>query len=205
MTDKIQYGFYVDTSKCTGCKTCQIACKDRSDLPLGVKWRRVYEYGGGAWSDNGDGTLNQSVFAHYVSLGCNHCSHPVCVKACPTGAMHKRSSDGLVHVDAAICVGCHSCARACPYDAPQFDSERGVMTKCDGCYDRLKQGKKPSCVESCPLRTLEFGPIEELRARHGDNADIQPLPDSSITSPNLVITVNRAAQPGGRVLNEFEV
>ena len=205
MTEATQYGFFIDTTKCTGCKTCHVACKDRSDLPLGVKWRRVYEYGGGSWSDNGDGSFAQNVFSYYTSIGCNHCSNPVCVKACPTGAMHKRKSDGLVHVDASICVGCQSCSRACPYDAPQFDSERGVMTKCDGCYDRLKQGLSPSCVASCPLRALEFGPIEELRAKHGDNADIQPLPSSSVTSPNLVIKVNRNAQADGRILNEFEV
>ncbi|ABV36016.1 4Fe-4S ferredoxin, iron-sulfur binding domain protein [Shewanella sediminis HAW-EB3] len=205
MTDKIQYGFFVDTTKCTGCKTCQVACKDRSDLSLGVKWRRVYEYGGGSWTENEDGTFNNNVFAHYTSISCNHCSHPVCVKACPTGACHKRKSDGLVHIEASLCVGCQSCSRACPYDAPQFDSERGVMTKCDGCYDRLEQGLNPTCVDSCPLRALEFGPIDELRNKHGDNADIQPLPSSDITSPNLIIKVNRNAQPGGEILNEFEV
>jgi len=205
MTDKIQYGFFVDTTKCTGCKTCQVACKDRSDLDLGVKWRRVYEYGGGSWTENADGTYGNNVFAHYTSISCNHCSHPVCVKACPTGACHKRKSDGLVHIEANLCVGCQSCSRACPYDAPQFDSERGVMTKCDGCFERLEKGLNPTCVDSCPLRALEFGPIDELRKKHGDNADIQPLPSSDITSPNLIIKVNRNAQPGGKILNEFEV
>lgn len=205
MTDAVQYGFFIDTTKCTGCKTCHVACKDRSDTPLGVKWRRVYEYGGGNWSPNGDGSFGNGVFAYYASVACNHCSDPVCVKACPTAAMHKRKSDGFVHVDQSICIGCQSCSRACPYDAPQFDSERGVMTKCDGCFDRVAEGKLPSCVESCPLRALEFGPIAELRAKYGDNANIQPLPDSSITAPNIVIKMNRLAQAGGRILNEFEV
>ncbi len=56
---------------------------------------------------------------------------------------------------------------ACPYGAPQYNAEKGHMTKCDGCYSRVAEGKQPICVESCPLRALEFGPIEELRQKHG--------------------------------------
>ncbi|MGI2172361.1 DMSO/selenate family reductase complex B subunit [Shewanella sp. MF05960] len=205
MSTKIQYGFFIDTTKCTGCKTCHIACKDRSDLPLNVKWRRVYEYGGGNWSKNADGSYEQNVFNYYASISCNHCSNPVCVKACPTGACYKRRSDGLVHIEASLCIGCQSCARACPYDAPQFDSERGVMTKCDGCFERLEQGLNPSCVDSCPLRALEFGEIDQLRAKYGEIADIHPLPSSSVTNPNLIIKVHNKSQGGGSILNDFEV
>ncbi len=186
-----QYGFFIDTEKCTGCKTCHVSCKDRKDLPIDVKWRRVYEYGGGDWMENGDGTFEQSVFSYYLSIGCNHCSNPVCVSACPTASMHKRSLDGIVQVDPSLCIACHACAKACPYDAPQFDAVKGVMTKCDGCSDRIEDGKGAICVESCPLRALEFAPIDELREKYGDNADISGLPDSSITEPNLVVKKNR--------------
>ncbi|ADN76163.1 dimethylsulfoxide reductase, chain B [Ferrimonas balearica DSM 9799] len=205
MNEPKQYGFYIDTTKCTGCKTCHVSCKDRSDLPKGLKWRRVYEYGGGSWQENGDGTVEQNVYSYYVSIGCNHCDNPVCVEVCPVGSMHKRRSDGLVHVDPAVCIGCEACAFACPYDAPQFDRERGIMTKCDGCYERLAVGRKPICVECCPLRAMDFGPMDELRARYGAIADINPLPSSTITKPNLCIKQNRNAQDGGDVLNEFEV
>lgn len=225
MSNDTQYGFYFDSSKCTGCKTCHIACKDRmvgltrskddvanagvADLP-GMLWRRVYEYGGGAWSQNGDNSYNQDVFAYYASLGCNHCSEPVCVKACPTGAMHKRQQDGLVLVEESLCIGCQSCSRACPYDAPQIDAARKVMTKCDGCLDRLKQGKKPICVEGCPLRALDFDTMENLRARYGDgDGHFAPLPSASITHPNLIVKAPRRAQASGsaagRILNVREV
>ncbi|GGI87256.1 DMSO/selenate family reductase complex B subunit [Shewanella gelidii] len=211
MSNNVQYGFYVDASKCTGCKTCQIACKDRKDLPVGVNWRRVYEYGGGQWTENGDGSINQDVFAYYKSIGCNHCNEPVCVKACPTGAMHKRKEDGLVHIASELCIGCESCARACPYDAPQIDSARKVMTKCDGCFERLAEGMKPSCVESCPMRAIDFGTMDELQAKYPDAVapNIAPLPVSSITSPNLLVKPNRHARPSGdsdgMVLNWAEV
>lgn len=201
-----QFGFFIDTEKCTGCKTCHVSCKDRKDLPLDVKWRRVYEYGGGDWVENQDGTFDQSVFSYYLSIGCNHCSNPVCVEACPTAAMHKRSLDGIVQVDPALCIACHACAKACPYDAPQFDTAKGVMTKCDGCSDRIEDGKGAICVESCPLRALEFAPIDELREKYGDNADINGLPDSSITEPNLVVKKNRNAdRDGGEFWNFAEV
>ncbi|MCG9745962.1 MULTISPECIES: DMSO/selenate family reductase complex B subunit [Shewanella] len=225
MTQETQLGFYFDSSKCTGCKTCHIACKDRmvgktrsqddvvragvSALP-GMLWRRVYEYGGGSWAQNGDNSYEQDVFAYYASIGCNHCSEPVCVKACPTGAMHKRKEDGLVLVQESLCIGCESCSRACPYDAPQIDVERKVMTKCDGCLDRLKEGKKPICVEGCPLRALDFDTMENLRAKYGEgDGHFAPLPSPSITSPNLIVKAAKKAQPSGagngRILNIREV
>ncbi|SHI03401.1 DMSO/selenate family reductase complex B subunit [Ferrimonas marina] len=205
MTDKTQYGFFVDTTKCTGCKTCHVACKDRKDLAKDVKWRRVYEYGGGSWSENADGTVEQDVYSYYVSISCNHCTNPVCMDDCPTGAIYKRREDGLVVIDGGVCIGCGRCAKKCPYDAPQLDRTRGVMTKCDGCYERIEMGRKPICVESCPLRAMDFGPIDELRSKYGTNADINPLPSSGETQPNLVIKKNRNAQAGGEVLNWFEV
>lgn len=78
-----QYGFFVDSTKCTGCKTCQISCKDEKNLELGPKLRRVYEYGGGSWTQQGNLWV-QNVFNYYLSIACNHCSSPTCVTGCPT-------------------------------------------------------------------------------------------------------------------------
>lgn len=191
-----QLGFYVDSSKCTGCKTCQIACKDNKDLDIGPKLRRVYEYGGGSWVKSGN-TWKQSVFNYYLSISCNHCSNPTCVAGCPTGAMHKREQDGLVVVDQEKCVGCRYCEMRCPYGAPQFDEAQKVMTKCDGCFDRVAQGQQPVCVDSCPQRALEFGDIEELRAKYGNKNEIAPLPDSRLTSPNLIVRAHPDGRPSG--------
>ena len=191
-----QYGFHIDSAKCTGCKTCQLACKDYKDLPIDVNFRRVYEYTGGTWQANGE-TWTNDVFAYYLSISCNHCEDPACTRVCPTGAMHKRDQDGLVAVNEDICIGCKSCRMACPYDAPQYDPRKGVMTKCNGCYERLAEGMKPICVESCPLRALDFGPIEELRAKYGVLAAVAPLPEATFTKPSIVITPNPNARPTG--------
>ncbi|SHH74374.1 DMSO/selenate family reductase complex B subunit [Ferrimonas marina] len=204
-----QYGFYIDTSKCTGCKTCQIACKDKNDLPVGVNYRRVYEYGGGGYRVNDDNSIEvQDVYAYYTSISCNHCSKPACVKVCPTGAMHKRRKDGLVLVDKEACMACGRCHQACPYDAPQMDFEAGHMTKCDGCHERIAEGRLPVCVESCPMRALDFAPMSVLKARYPDTTELAPLPKHSLTEPNLLIKGNkhqRASGAGdGEVLNWAE-
>ena len=71
------------------------------------------------------------------------------------------------------------------------------MTKCDGCYDRVAEGKKPICVESCPLRALDFGPIEELREKHGQLAAVAPLPSAHFTRPSIAIKPNANSRPCG--------
>ena len=192
-----QYGFYFDSSACMGCKTCQIACKDKNDLPVGVNWRRVVQYGGGGWVPQGKLFVQSNTFVYSLSIACNHCENPACVNACPTTAMTKRD-DGIVVVNADQCVGCRYCQWACPYGAPQFDQAKGVMTKCNLCQDLLAQGQNPACVDACPQRALDFGDIAELRAKYGNVDAIEPLPVASLTQPHLVITPHRNAQPTGK-------
>ena len=113
-----------------------------------MNFRKVHEYAGGNWKQAADGSWAQDVFGYYVSLGCNHCSDPACVKVCPTKAHHKRAEDGLVVIDATKCIGCGLCAQACPYHAPVLDETAHKMRKCDACLDRLQRGLQPICVEA---------------------------------------------------------
>ncbi|MGA4506970.1 DMSO/selenate family reductase complex B subunit [Propionibacteriaceae bacterium G1746] len=190
-----QLGFSFDQSKCTGCKACQIACKDKNDLPVGVTWRRVAEYTGGGWTTHADGSASQDVYSYYTSISCNHCEDAICMEVCPSTAM-RRGDNGIVYVDADVCIGCKYCAMACPYSAPQFDAEAGVMTKCDFCMDRVAEGGEPACVASCPTRALGFGEIVDLR-KTGNGANVAPLPDPDITHPNLVVVPHPKAKPAG--------
>mgnify|MGYP000171342566 CR=1 FL=1 len=182
-----QLGFFVDVSKCTGCRTCMVACKDGHNGATGMNYRHVVEHAEGTWQKTPSGAWTQNVLAYYVSTSCQHCSNPSCVKVCPTGAHHKRTEDGLVVIDQSKCIGCGSCAKACPYGAPVLNTTTHKMEKCDGCLNRLDNGKMPLCVESCPQRALDFGEISELRARYGKLADITPLPSSTLTTPSLVV------------------
>ncbi len=195
-----QLAFYFDQSACTGCKACQIACKDKNDLPVGISWRHVLFYGGGSWNNHptrGDLVVQNGIFAYALSKACMHCENPACVKACPAGAMTKRA-DGVVLVNSDICIGCRYCEWACPYGAPQFNEKKGVMTKCTFCEDLLAQGQNPACVDACPMRALEVGELSELRAKYGSDNAIEPLPPAGITAPALVMTPHKHAQPSGK-------
>lgn len=181
-----RYGFYLDTAACTGCKACQISCKDKNQLPVGVLWRRVIEVSGGSWQAR-QGAWFNSVRAYFVSSACMHCENPICVEVCPTQAMYQRE-DGIVLIDEERCIGCRYCEMACPYKAPQFDCAKGVMTKCDFCYDLLDQDEPPACVSACQMRVLHYGDLSDIRARYGQANDIYPLSDPGLTRPAIVFT-----------------
>ena len=199
-----QLGFYVNLANCTGCKACEIACKDRKDLPLGVRWRRVYEYGGGEWVQDGDQLVPNGVFSYFVSTACMHCAKPICLELCTSSAMQKRE-DGIVVINTEQCIGCRYCSWACPYGAPQFNEEAGVMSKCDMCVELQAKGENPACVDACPYRALEYGEISELRAKYGNLTDPAPMPDPSLTGPSIVYTPHKDTRTtgvgGGQVLN----
>lgn len=204
-----QLGFYVDIARCTGCKACQVACKDKSNLPIGVRWRRVFQYEGGEWVQQQDGQMvPSSVYAYFVSSACAHCESPICAEVCPSKAITKRE-DGIVLIDYDKCIGCRYCSWACPYGAPQFDEDAGVMTKCNMCYDLVDQGERPACVEACPYRAMDFGPIDELQQKYGSFADPAPLPDPSITKPAAIYNPNRMTKSSnnadGRLMNIEEL
>jgi Fe-S-cluster-containing hydrogenase components 1 len=83
------------------------------------------------------------------------------------------------------------------------------MSKCDLCYDYRQDGQDPACVAACPSRALDWGPIDELREEHGNQAGIAPLPDPSLTQPHLVIHPHRDAQQWdegtGHIANPKEI
>ncbi len=178
-------GFYVDIQRCIGCKTCQVACKDRRDLQqAGPRPRRVDTYECGTYPEVG---------LFHLSLGCNHCENPACVEGCPTGAMHK-ADDGTVVYDSDLCVYCRNCILMCPYGAPQEDDEHKAIAKCDACKALRDAGRNPVCVDACPMRAIEFGDMDELRAAHGDAVNELPcMPSASITNPNVLLGASPAA------------
>jgi anaerobic dimethyl sulfoxide reductase subunit B (iron-sulfur subunit) len=196
--------FYFDASACGDCKACQIACKDKNDLPVGILWRRVFQYGGGGWIPQENVLVPNNVFAYSISTACMHCQDPVCRDICPTSAISKRN-DGVVLINQEKCIGCRYCQWACPYGAPVFDENKGVMTKCTFCEDLLAKGENPACVDACVTRALDFGDLDELRAKYGDIDAIEPLPSSDYTHPAVVITPHKNAQMSGtgtgRILN----
>lgn len=191
-----QLAFYVDMASCTGCKACQVACKDKNNLPAGNKWRRVFQYEGGEWIEQDGQMVPSSVYAYFVSSACMHCANPICAQVCPAGAISK-NADGMVLIDQDKCIGCRYCSWACPYGAPQFNEEKGVMSKCTMCVDLVSKGENPACVDGCPYRALEFGELSDLQAKHGTFNAPAPLPDPSITHPSVVYGPNKVTKSSG--------
>ncbi len=197
---KTQLAFHINSSICTGCKACQIACNDKNNLPVGLKWRKVVQYGSGSWQSHptqpGVYTPN-NIYAYTVAFACNHCEKPICVEVCPTQAMHKRD-DGVVLIDAEKCIGCRYCEWACPYGEPQFNETVGKMTKCNFCEDLLAKGENPACVDACVMRAIEFGEIGEMRSKFGTVSAVEPLPEANVTFPSVVITPHKHSQVSGQ-------
>ncbi|MBI2867739.1 MAG: 4Fe-4S dicluster domain-containing protein [Chloroflexi bacterium] len=162
----MQLAFYFDQTRCHGCYACVVACKDWHDVPAGpASWRRVI-------------TIERGVFptplVAFLTTSCYHCADPACASACPANAIRKRQQDGVVVVNKDACVGggCRLCLDACPYGAPQFAGGNDAkLQMCNFCVDRWHVGQKPLCVNSCPTRALDSGPIDELRRRYGETRE----------------------------------
>jgi anaerobic dimethyl sulfoxide reductase subunit B (iron-sulfur subunit) len=182
----MQYGFYVDQTRCTGCFTCVVACRDWHDVPAGpASWLRVKTIEKGTYPD---------LFVAFLPLMCYHCQQPACIPVCPAGAITKRVEDGIVVVDSDMCLGagCQLCLEACPYDAPQFGSEENAkMEKCNFCVDRWVDGKKPACVDACPMWAMDAGPLDELRAKYGNVTDSEGFIYSKDLVPSVIFKPKR--------------
>jgi anaerobic dimethyl sulfoxide reductase subunit B (iron-sulfur subunit) len=158
---KKQYGISFEADNCLKCWSCEVACKQWHEIKAGgIKLRKVLEVTSGTFPE---------VKRTFLSVSCRQCARPPCAAACPTGAISKRIEDGIVVVDAQKCIGCRTCLDTCPFGVPQF-AEDGTMVKCEMCLDRLEQGRRPICVETCPTRALRWGTIEELSNLAGNKA-----------------------------------
>ncbi len=152
-----EYAILFEEEHCIECRGCVVACKSWRQVPLGIAWRRV----GRIWR----GAYPQVTMAS-VSIGCMHCVDAPCVAVCPAEAIAKGADDGIVRVDQAKCVGCHSCEAACPFGAPQFGPD-DTMQKCDLCADTVDHAtEEPPCVATCPTNALRLVRVPvETKAR----------------------------------------
>src|SRR5258706_13366562 len=170
-------GFFTDTTLCIGCKACEVACKQWTQLPAdGYKftsfsydntvklsattWRHV------AFVEQtrpADGT-GKMVDWLMMSDVCKHCTHAGCMEACPTGAII-RNEFGDIYIQPDICNGCGYCVPACPFGVPERSDDTGLASKCTLCYDRQKDGMEPACAKACPTDSILFGDLDELQQR----------------------------------------
>ncbi|MDH5181881.1 MAG: dimethyl sulfoxide reductase anchor subunit [Gammaproteobacteria bacterium] len=172
-----QHGFYFNADNCISCHACESACSEKNNLPPYLAYRAVGYVEGGSWPNYT--RLN-------ISMACNHCDNPVCLKGCPTRAYTKFAEYGAVLQDPDICFGCGYCTWVCPYNAPQLDMKKGHVHKCNMCVDRLEAGLKPACASACLAGALDFGVIETMpENRMQLQTQIPGFPTPAITHPNI--------------------
>ena len=175
-------GFFTDTSVCIGCKACEVACKEWNQVPedglslTGMSYDNTVGLSADSWRhvafieqrepESGD-------FRWLMSSDvCKHCTHAACLDVCPTGALF-RTEFGTVVVQEDVCNGCGYCIPACPYGVINRREDDGRAFKCTMCYDRIGDGLEPACAKACPTESIQFGPLDELRARaQGRVADL---------------------------------
>ena len=198
-----QWAMVIDMKKCweqqkkEPCRACIEVCHKIHNVPSipdpkrEVKWIWLEEYEH-AFPDQAHEYAPDVLEDKLFLVLCNHCTHPPCVRVCPTKATFKRSQDGIVMMDFHRCIGCRYCMAACPFGSrsfnwgdprpyikeinPEFPTRtRGVVEKCDFCAERIDVGKIPACVEACKAKALVFGDL-------GDpNSEVRRLLETNFT------------------------
>ena len=188
LPDRTEMAFFTDTSICSGCKSCEVACKQWNMLKTtNIKWSgdsydNTRELSSENWrhvkfierfdeKNETDKLAPQSMDAllnepkqgqwFFMSDQCKHCQESPCQEACPTGAII-RNEFGGIYYQTDICMGCRMCVAGCPFGVPEVSDETGHSMKCAECYDRLRDGLKPACATACPTSAIQFGPREEM-------------------------------------------
>lgn len=162
---------FVDTSKCTGCKACSVACKEWNELPA-EKTRLVTSYQTQTNFTTKTWTYmtfiekyeNQKMNWLMRKAQCFHCADPACMKACSSSAITQTES-GYVLIDQEKCIGCGYCVENCPFGVPKVDQVKKKSYKCTGCIDRVENNLLPACVHTCQPGALGFGERETVLAQ----------------------------------------
>jgi molybdopterin-containing oxidoreductase family iron-sulfur binding subunit len=214
----VVFGYGLDLSRCVGCRRCVSACVRENNPSRGktpIQWIKVLELDKAHGVDLAHATPYYEADAvprpgkFYMPVACQQCREPACVKVCPAGATWKEP-DGIVVVDYDWCIGCRCCMAACPYGARRFNwtepelapadvnpdmhvlgnrpRQKSVVEKCTFCIQRVRDGRYPACVETCPMGARKFGnlldPDSEIR-RVMDRKRVLVLKEELATHPQF--------------------
>ncbi|MFT0545281.1 formate dehydrogenase subunit beta [Allopusillimonas ginsengisoli] len=203
----------IDTSKCIGCKACQVACMEWNDLrdEIGVNigvYDNPADLTDKSWTvmrfaeyENPEGSLEWLIRKD----GCMHCEDPGCLKACPSPGAIVQYTNGIVDFHEENCIGCGYCITGCPFDVPRISEKDKKAYKCTLCSDRVAVGQEPACVKACPTGAIVFGTkddmklhaehrIEDLKSRGFDNAGLYD--PYGVGGTHVMYVLHHADKPG---------
>jgi formate dehydrogenase iron-sulfur subunit len=161
----------IDTTKCIGCKACQVACMEWNDLRDDIGSCTGHYQNP---PDLSDQSWTLMKFAEYETPagelewlirkdGCMHCEDPGCLKACPSPGAIVQYANGIVDFHEEACIGCGYCIAGCPFDVPRISKKDKKAYKCTLCSDRVSVGLEPACVKSCPTGAIVFGSKDDMK------------------------------------------
>ena len=171
----------IDTTKCIGCKACQVACMEWNDLrdEIGTNvgaYQNPHDLTDQSW------TLMR--FAEYENPakgndlewlirkdGCLHCADPGCLKACPAPGAIVQYANGIVDFHEENCIGCGYCIAGCPFNIPRISKRDNKAYKCTLCSDRVAVGLEPACIKACPTGALVWGTKEDMQQHAAERVE----------------------------------
>ncbi|SFP26629.1 formate dehydrogenase iron-sulfur subunit [Geopseudomonas sagittaria] len=162
----------IDTSKCIGCKACQVACSEWNEL------RDEVGHNAGTYDNPNDLSADSWTLMRFTEYenpgtgnlewlirkdGCMHCAEPGCLAACPSPGAIVKYANGIVDFNQDKCIGCGYCITGCPFDIPRISQKDKKAYKCTLCSDRVAVGLEPACVKTCPTGAIVFGSKEDMQ------------------------------------------
>ncbi|WP_191488369.1 formate dehydrogenase subunit beta [Pseudomonas sp. FEN] len=161
----------IDTTKCIGCKACQVACSEWNEL------RDEVGHNHGTYDNPQDLSAESWTLMRFTEHetptgnlewlirkdGCMHCADPGCLKACPSPGAIIQHANGIVDFNQDHCIGCGYCITGCPFDIPRISQKDHKAYKCTLCSDRVAVGLEPACVKTCPTGAIVFGSKEDMK------------------------------------------
>jgi len=202
----------IDTTKCIGCKACQVACMEWNDLrdEIGTNlgaYQNPHDLTASSWTlmrfaevENTKGDLEWLIRKD----GCMHCQDPGCLKACPAPGAIVQYANGIVDFHEENCIGCGYCIAGCPFDIPRISKKDHKAYKCTLCSDRVAIGQGPACAKACPTQAIVFGTkddmkkwaddrIKDLKSRGFKNAGLYDPP--GVGGTHVMYVLHHADQP----------